>query len=102
MSPCPSPSAMVAPCGLDRLTKKSSSPSGCVSGKTVTLIVLVCSPWANETVPLVDSKSLPDCAVPLSVLKSTVTGVGPGLGAERLMVKVAVGVGLGLGLGLGL
>ena len=52
-SACPSPSAIVALVGLERLTKNSSSGSSVVSLLTVTLTSRWVTPGAKVTVPAV-------------------------------------------------
>jgi hypothetical protein len=53
--PWPCASAMPAPRGFKRLTKKVSSPSGVSSPLTGTMIVRVVCPAANVSVPETDS-----------------------------------------------
>ena len=57
MVPTPVPSAMVALCGLLSTTLNCSLPSTSVSGVMAMLIVLLVSPGAKVTVPLMPVKS---------------------------------------------
>ena len=57
MVPTPVPSAMVALCGLLSTTLNCSLPSTSVSGAMAMVMVLLVSPAAKVTVPLMPVKS---------------------------------------------
>src|SRR5206468_1585712 len=82
------PSSIVAPEGLLRFTTNVSELSTSASSVTGTEIVLLVSPGANVSVPLVAVTLLPDIALPPLVAYATVTVFE--LDHDRLTIKSAV------------
>src|SRR3981189_1015031 len=78
---------MVAPWALLSTTVKCSFGSLTVSAVIGMAIVLLCSPVAKVTEPLLAGESVPLVAAPATVWKSTVTV--PVAGAESVSTKVA-------------
>ncbi len=84
--PMPVPFAIVAPRGVDKITRKVSSVSTRSSPKTGIVTDFVVSPGSNTRVPVVGWKSIAEVADPGAVAKSTV------IVSEELLERVALNV----------
>ena len=78
---------MVAPVGLDRVTVKLSSSSTTVSPATLTVMVEVAAPAANETVPVGRTPPVKSAALAVPVTANAADAV-PVRSPDRLTVKV--------------